>query len=151
VVVIKQEQVLVLSDLQQAGPKQLPGVEIEGIGCFLLEPVSNHLIGPSSVQGFGPQGKGRWRVKELQNLFPNHPERGTQRGMAFDQISQRLLEGGHVQRTCEPPEERQVIGGELGFELVQKIQARLGKGSRERLATGGPIPGQWLGGWDGGR
>jgi hypothetical protein len=65
--------------------------------------------------------------------------------MTLDQSGKGLGKNVEVELTLELPEGREVIGGEIRLELMEKPEAGLGVGGREDLKALGPVTRQGLG------
>jgi hypothetical protein len=84
-------------------------------------------------------------MEELEYLAAVELEGAAQGGMALDQSRKGLGKSIEVELTLELPEGREVIGGEIGLELVEEPEAGLGVGGREDLAALRPIASEGLG------
>ena len=146
--VVDQQQMLLAIHLQQPGPQQQAGCEIKGREELLLQPLLDHRSRIPGSQRFRFQGKGSGRVNDLNQLTVPQLKGGAEGGMALDQRPQGLLQSSHVERTAEPPEGGQVVGGEIRLQLMQEPEARLGVGGGKGPTTCWPGAGQGQRGGD---
>ena len=147
-VVVDQQQVVLVIDAEQPCADQIAGGEIKRCGVLLLQPLLDDGIRVAISESFWFEVEGSRGVDELHDLAPLKTEGCAQGGMALDQVGQGEAESVEVEVAAEAPQGREVIGGEIRLELVEKPEAGLGVGSGEGLAALGPVAWNRLGGGD---